>query len=356
LTTSHRPKQRIAVGHLNIAAMIPLGSDDDHGSVNRALAGAIHVEQTMNNNGRNAVSNGKTVRDKLKTPPAVYWKIAKLKPHPTQADHWGDLADDRLRELASDIETRGLIHPILIVPDGTIVQGHQRVRACKLLGWIEIPAIVERELAKEGDAAVEEALLLDNYMRGHFDKLTLARASRRMEQLDKRKPREARRAWRRTAEIIGDRSSRTINRHYQVLQTPIEVQRAWQNKQLTLTEACAVDRLRKETQQESALQIRQGGKAKEVVARHISASRKKKEPHSILAVFLKQFGTAVEDFRTVNIDELYKISDTDIAVLAEGKDLIQRLHRQGKKVQRRRPKQQRELQREAKLIKRLRLS
>jgi len=82
----------------------------------------------------------------------------------------------------------------------------------------------------------------------------------------------------------------------------------------------------------------------------------KKEPHSILAVFLKQFGTAVEDFRTVNIDELYKISDTDIAVLAEGKDLIQRLHRQGKKVQRRRPKQQRELQREAKLIKRLRLS
>lgn len=51
-----------------------------------------------------------------------------------------DLGD--LSALAESIKRHGLLHPIVITQDNTLVAGHRRIEAAKLIGWNEIPATV----------------------------------------------------------------------------------------------------------------------------------------------------------------------------------------------------------------------
>ena len=44
------------------------------------------------------------------------------------------LDEDALQELAADIESRGLQHPIVLAPDGTLLDGRNRLAACELAG------------------------------------------------------------------------------------------------------------------------------------------------------------------------------------------------------------------------------
>src|SRR3954465_15518210 len=45
-----------------------------------------------------------------------------------------------LQALAEDIERNGLLHPIVISRDGTLLAGERRLKACQILGWTHIPA------------------------------------------------------------------------------------------------------------------------------------------------------------------------------------------------------------------------
>jgi ParB family chromosome partitioning protein len=51
-----------------------------------------------------------------------------------------DLGD--LRSLADSIQTVGLLHPIVVTPEGRLITGQRRLEACRLLGWQEIPITV----------------------------------------------------------------------------------------------------------------------------------------------------------------------------------------------------------------------
>lgn len=51
-----------------------------------------------------------------------------------------DLGD--IAALAKSIETHGLLHPIVVKSDNTLVAGERRIRACESLGWTDIPARV----------------------------------------------------------------------------------------------------------------------------------------------------------------------------------------------------------------------
>lgn len=53
--------------------------------------------------------------------------------HP-YADKFPLLPDDELRELADSIASNGLRIPIVVTPDGQILDGRNRARACELLG------------------------------------------------------------------------------------------------------------------------------------------------------------------------------------------------------------------------------
>ena len=56
-----------------------------------------------------------------------------MKTHPI-ADLFPMMADDELAELADDIKANGLIHPIITDGEGQLIDGRNRLKACKLAG------------------------------------------------------------------------------------------------------------------------------------------------------------------------------------------------------------------------------
>ena len=64
--------------------------------------------------------------------------ISELKPHPRNNEFFDDITGDSWQTFLESIKTSGVIEPIVITQDKTIVSGHQRVRACRELGITEI--------------------------------------------------------------------------------------------------------------------------------------------------------------------------------------------------------------------------
>lgn len=79
-------------------------------------------------------------------PTVVQWPIHKLKSHPRQNDVFDDLPPSEYAALLGSMQRSGQDHPIHMLPDGTILAGHQRVRAARELGWSHIAAIVRHDL------------------------------------------------------------------------------------------------------------------------------------------------------------------------------------------------------------------
>lgn len=65
--------------------------------------------------------------------------INELKPHPRNNEFFDDMTGEKWSEFIESVKSRGVIEPIVITPDKTIVSGHQRVRACAEL---EIPYVM----------------------------------------------------------------------------------------------------------------------------------------------------------------------------------------------------------------------
>ena len=73
--------------------------------------------------------------------------IERIEPNPFQArTHF---AKSEIAELADSIQEKGLLNKILVRPhpekEGIyqLVHGERRLRACKLLEWLEIPATIQ---------------------------------------------------------------------------------------------------------------------------------------------------------------------------------------------------------------------
>lgn len=72
--------------------------------------------------------------------------------------------DAGLQELAGDIQARGLLQPVLLNPHGarfTLIAGERRVRACRIAGLSDIPALITK--ASSGDALLMQ--LAENIQR-----------------------------------------------------------------------------------------------------------------------------------------------------------------------------------------------
>ena len=138
-----------------------------------------------------ATQSGSTGNDAAEPPVFVKKKvtnrkIGSLRPHPKQAI-FPDLSPDELRRLAE--HEAGLDEPVEILPNGTIISGHQRVEAAKLLGWKEIRCWVRHDLAEQGDDAVEHRLIEANFHRRQLGPLDKARCYRRLMELERDRPR-----------------------------------------------------------------------------------------------------------------------------------------------------------------------
>lgn len=67
--------------------------------------------------------------------------ITLLTPHPLNSYYFDDITGDNWEDFLQSIKTSGITNAITIDNNNVIISGHQRVRACKVLGIAEIPYI-----------------------------------------------------------------------------------------------------------------------------------------------------------------------------------------------------------------------
>lgn len=201
-------------------------------------------------------------KKQVATSTATKWKISKLKEHPQQAAMFGDVDDRELEALTENMQKHGLRIPIEILPDGTIVTGHQRVRAATRLSWKEIDVVIRHDLAAEGAVAVERHFVEDNFVRRQLSPLERAKCIRRLMELETG----------RAAEMFGFRkeelknriatrmglSIRSVNRYLLLLDTPVEIQKAFDGGEVSLIMTGKIAMLDKKVKAEISRRIRGG--------------------------------------------------------------------------------------------------
>ena len=66
------------------------------------------------------------------------------------------------KELTANIKVHGLLQPIAVRPDGNgmlvVIAGERRWRACKTLGWTEIPVIIHENIKHLQEVQISENL------------------------------------------------------------------------------------------------------------------------------------------------------------------------------------------------------
>lgn len=85
---------------------------------------------------------------------------AVLKNHPLNIELYGDKPND---EFVASVKEHGVLEPIQIMPDNTIISGHRRNQAAKINRLKEVRVVVRNDLADNLDA--ELALLECNRQR-----------------------------------------------------------------------------------------------------------------------------------------------------------------------------------------------
>jgi ParB/RepB/Spo0J family partition protein len=170
----------------------------------------------------------------------------------------------------------GLRQPVEILSDGTIITGHQRVRAGKVLGWKEIEVVVRTDLEEAGPSAVEAHFLSDNLIRRQLSPLGRARCIQRLFTIEH---------GCRSGMLFGEKkeelktkiasqlglSLRSVNRYLLILEIPVAIQQAFDRNELTLINAGKVALLERHCQEKIARRIEAGEKARLVVGEHLAA-------------------------------------------------------------------------------------
>ena len=93
-----------------------------------------------------------------------------------------DLGD--LRPLADSISEVGLLHPVVVTPEGRLIAGQRRLEACRSLGWTDVPVtVVDLYQAARGEAH-------ENLVRKDLLPSEIVALKRAIEPLERRDARE----------------------------------------------------------------------------------------------------------------------------------------------------------------------
>jgi hypothetical protein len=106
-------------------------------------------------------------------------KIGAIKIGQRHRKDMGDLA-----ALAADIAEIGLLHPIVVRPDGELIAGERRLAACKAMGWDDVPVhVVNIDSIARGELA-------ENACRKDFTPSELVAIAQTIEQRERELARE----------------------------------------------------------------------------------------------------------------------------------------------------------------------
>lgn len=177
--------------------------------------------------------------------------ICELKTHPDQHLYDGTLADADEQALLEDLRAHGQRDPIKILADGTILDGHQRVRLLGKLGHDKVLAVV---VEVDGDAYQQRAAFLrQNLSRRQLSALQHSRLELRLYEAENGLPvGEATNPsrWQAVRRVIRDRiqgSDRHISRVLRVVLLPDPVITAVEQGRLKMTSAEKLDQLDTDT-------------------------------------------------------------------------------------------------------------
>lgn len=100
--------------------------------------------------------------------------IELFKSHPRNEVYYSDLSPEKYEEVKHSIEINGIRDPLKVLPDYTIIAGHQRFKIAKELGLTQVPVTIM-------DVSQEEAeylLIADNEERRQSDDDPIKKAKR----------------------------------------------------------------------------------------------------------------------------------------------------------------------------------
>ena len=90
-----------------------------------------------------------------------------IHPHPRNTEFFDDADQESFARLKESIAEIGMLTPIRVSKDYTIISGHQRYRACKELGVEFVGVIVDTELDDENEMLMQ--LIVSNFGRAKND-------------------------------------------------------------------------------------------------------------------------------------------------------------------------------------------
>jgi len=227
-----------------------------------------------------------------------------------------------VQDLAKSISQVGLLNPITVTPDHTLIAGNHRLEAAKLLGWTEIECTVCNITGLLAELAeIDENFVRKNLSPIEFGDLLL----RRKEIYEKLHPETKHGGDRKSAEIksakraldlgksfVNDTAEKlgvnpsTVRRNIQTaknLTTEAKDIIQHSNKSITKTDALKLSRLEPEQQEEAAAQLSTG---------EISSVDEYKKPYSLGGKRYANFEESVADLKNSDKDASYT-ADTLLA-------------------------------------------
>lgn len=97
----------------------------------------------------------------------VQVSINVLKIHPRNTEFFDDIQGKEYEQFKQSIKQDGILTPILVSPDMTVISGHQRLKACKELGINLVPIMIRDDLIDENEKL--KLLLAANFGRTKND-------------------------------------------------------------------------------------------------------------------------------------------------------------------------------------------
>lgn len=119
-------------------------------------------------------------------------EINNLKEHPRNREFFDDIYGDRWEDFKQSVVRRGVVEPIVVTQDLLVVSGHQRVRACKEIGLLEIPCRItyypdyDEKYNRTKDDMILEDLICTNIMQrgvGNVNPMKMAKCIQELERI-----------------------------------------------------------------------------------------------------------------------------------------------------------------------------
>lgn len=206
--------------------------------------------------------------------------LEQLKPHPLQDQYFKDLSAGEFTGLADDIKRNGLKQPIEILPNGTIIQGHQRTKVLIHLGEKEHEVRVRYDLADAKPEVIEREFLSDNLNRRQLGPVARARVATRLFALEQAKKHaqptgdhKDGQLRERIGKVLG-MSGRSVSRYLRLLETPLVVQNAVDDCELAMGLALKVADLDGPKQESLVDAIKGGVAVQEAVSKVVGRTRR----------------------------------------------------------------------------------